>query len=135
MNADVGYRSPDRDRGAGGTACAVEVGGGDRGLGGAVLVKQIGIQRGEEAPRELVRQHLAAARYPAQRDAVRHRRFGKERAQNRRHEMHHLGDGLLDDGPNKVRCVLVALRLCDDKPRADKFARAQHAAIRQRKTR
>jgi hypothetical protein len=67
---------------------------------------------------ELVGQHLAAARYGAQSDAVRHRRFGEESPQRRRREMRRR-DGLLDHGADEVGGVLVTLGLRDDKACAD----------------
>ncbi len=86
MDADVRNRSPDRNRRARSAPLAMEVGGRDGGLSGAVLVPQLGVQHGMEPLSELVGHHLAAARYPAQCDAVRHCRLGKKRPQHRRHE-------------------------------------------------
>ncbi|PQM44401.1 hypothetical protein C1Y40_05441 [Mycobacterium talmoniae] len=118
IHASVGDRPPDRDDRAGCAAPAVKTGDGDRGLGGAVLVAQFGVQGGQELLRELVAQHLAAAPHPAQRHAARRGRFGQKRPQHRRHEMRG-GDRLLDHGPDQIAGVLVPLGFCDDQPGAD----------------
>ena len=110
MNAGVGDRPSDWDGAAGCTALAKEPGDGDRGLGGAVLVPQLGVQRGQEVLSELERQHFAAARYRAQSDAIPNFRLGEESPQCRWREMHR-GDGLLDHGPDEVGGVLVDHRV------------------------
>ncbi len=80
VRADVGDRSPDRHQRAGFTAPAVECGDVDRGLGGPVEVVELGIERGQEAVPQVIRQGLTTAEHLAQRGARGHAGLGEEAA-------------------------------------------------------